>query len=32
MLPKVTNIIIHPTRHKGIGSGKRCFGRVMMAM
>jgi hypothetical protein len=26
------NIIMHPARHKGIGSAKRCFGRVMMSV
>ena len=26
----MANIIIHPSLHKGIGSIKRCFGRVMM--
>jgi hypothetical protein len=29
---KIPNIIIHPTRHNGLGSGKRCFGREMMAV
>jgi hypothetical protein len=31
MPPTMPNIIIYPTRRKCIGSGKRCFGRVMMA-
>jgi hypothetical protein len=26
------NIIIHPTRHNGIASTMRCFGRVMMSV
>jgi hypothetical protein len=27
-----SNNIIHPTRPKGLGIGRRCFGRVMMSV
>jgi len=28
----LSNIIMHPTRHKEIGLTQRCFGRVMMSV